>query len=183
MGYRRGTSTRIAAALLAMLQDNSALYWTESGETDWCMPITFSRGNLPDFNKNSQLATAKGVIIPSSIEGVEHDRGFTEYLDYTISIGVVRNVGTDAAGRESVLDDLISLVEQIQDFVTWNSQQILALPAVLDNLSAEIQPAHTARLLLPFTASPLFDPVLLRNEGIFLSITNFLYHFEKQRTE
>jgi hypothetical protein len=72
-------------------------------------------------------------------------------------------------------------MEQIQDFVCWENQQTLTLPAVLDDNSVEISPSHTARLILPFENNPMYDPQLLRTDGVFLSVTNFVYHFEKQR--
>lgn len=181
MGYRRGTSTRIASALLSLLNNGLAPYWSQSGETSWGSTITFSRGALPELSK-TDLQTAKGVIIPAAIEGTEADRGANEYFDYTVSIGISKNVGVQASGREAEIDDLVSLVEQVQDFVSWDSQQVLTLPAVLNGSGVEIQPECTARLILPFSNSPIFDGNLLRNEGVFLSVTNFIYHFEKQRT-
>jgi hypothetical protein len=135
---------------------------------------------MPELDKR-ELTTAKGVIIPAAIEGTESDRGATEYFDITIAVGISKNVGTQAQGREGEIDDLVSLVEQVQDFISWDSQQVLTLPAVVDGALAEIQPAHTARLLLPFSNSPIFDPQLLRSEGVFLSVTNFIYHFETIR--
>jgi hypothetical protein len=180
MGHRRGASTRIAQALLALLNNGSAPYWAETGDSGWGSTVTFSRGALPELNKQD-LATAKGVIIPAAIEGSEYDRGANEYFDITISVGISKNVGVQAQGREGEIDDLVSLVEQVQDFISWDSQQILTLPAVVDGSMVEIQPAHTARLILPFSNNPIFDSQLLRAEGVFLSVTNFTYHFETIR--
>ena len=181
MAYRKAAGTRIADALLDLLQDETAPYWTESGETDWVLPITFQRSSVPEMQKE-KLQTAKCFLVLGSLEGNEHDRAW-EYLRYTIAVGVARSVGINAANRESDIDDCLSLVEQIQDFVCWDNQQTLILPAVLDGNSAELQPAHTARLIMPFENNPIYDSQILRTDGVFMSVTNFVYHFEKLRSE
>lgn len=181
MAYRKATGTRIADALLTLLQNGSAPFWTQSGETDWCMPVTFQRSSVPEMQKE-KLQIAKGFVVLGSVEGNEHDRAW-EYLRYSVTIGLGKSIAINAASRESDVNDCLSLVEQIQDFVSWDSQQTLVLPAVLDGDGAEIQPAHTARLILPFENSPIYDSQLLRTDGVFLSVTSFVYHFEKLRSE
>ena len=180
MGYRRATGTRIAQALLTLLNNASAPYRTESGETDWVQPVTFQRSSAPEMQKEN-IRTAVGFVMLAGLEGSEYDRAF-EYLRYTVSIGIARSVGINAASRESDIDDCVSLAEQVQDFLCWDTQQTLVLPAVVDGDSTEIQPQHTARLVLPFENNPMYDPQMLRTDGVFLSVTNFVYHFEKQRS-
>ena len=179
MGYRKATGTRIADAVLTSLQNVSAPYWSQSGETQWCVPVTFQRSSVPEAQKE-KIQVAKCFIMLGGVEGNVHDRAW-EYLRYTVAIGVMRSIGVNAATREADIDDCVSLAEQIQDFLCWDSQQSLDLPAVLDGNSNEIQPAHSARLILPFENNPIYDPQLLRTDGIFMSVTNFVYHFEKLR--
>ena len=135
---------------------------------------------MPEAQKE-KIQTAKCFVMLGGVEGHVYDRAW-EYLRYTVAIGVMRSVGVNAAARESDIDDCVSLVEQIQDFLCWDSQQTLELPAVLDGNLNEIQPSHTARLILPFENNPVYDPQLLRTDGIFMSVTNFVYHFEKMRS-
>jgi len=179
MGYRKATGTRIAEAVLTLLQNGSAPYWSQSGETQWNSPVTFQRSSVPEAQKE-KIQVAKGFVMLGGVEGNIHDRAW-EYLRYTIAVGVMRSIGVNAATREADIDDCVSLSEQIQDFLCWDSQQSLDLPAVLDGSSNEIQPAHSARLILPFENNPIYDPQLLRADGIFMSVTNFVYHFEKLR--
>lgn len=179
MGYRRAAGTRIAEAVLTSLENVSAPYWTESGETQWVIPVTFQRASVPEAQKE-KIQVAKCFVTLGGVEGNVHDRAW-EYLRYTVAVGVMRSVGVNAATRESDIDDCVSLTEQIQDFLCWDSQQTLELPAVLDGSSTEIQPAHSARLILPFENNPIYDPQMLRTDGIFMSVTNFVYHFEKLR--
>lgn len=181
MGYRKATGTRIADAMLTLLQNNAASYWTESGEDDWCMPVTFHRSSVPEMQKE-KLQIAKGFVVFGGVDGNVHDRAW-EYLKYTITVGVGKSIAINAASREQEVNDCLSLVEQIQDFICWDSQQTLILPAVLDQNSTEIQPSHTARLFLPFENNPVYDAQILRTDGVFLSITSFVYHFEKLRSQ
>jgi hypothetical protein len=179
MGKRKAVGTRIADALLTLLQNGSAPYWSQSGETSWVLPVTFTRTCVPEMQKE-KIQTPKGFVVVGSVEGTEYDRAF-EYFDFTIGVGIAKSIGVNSSGRESDVDDCVSLMEQIQDFVCWENQQTLTLPAVLDDNSVEISPSHTARLILPFENNPMYDPQLLRTDGVFLSVTNFVYHFEKQR--
>jgi len=179
MGYRRAAGTRIASAVVDLLQDGSAPYWSESGETSWVVPVTFQRSSVPEAQKE-KIQVAKCFVMLGGLEGKVHDRAW-EYLNYTVAIGVMRSIGINAASRETDVDDCVALVEQIQDFLCWDTQQTLELPAVLDGNSNEIQPAHSARLILPFENNPIYDPQMLRTDGIFMSVTNFVYHFEKLR--
>lgn len=181
MAYRKAVGTRIADAVYTLLGNGSAPYWTQSGETDWVLPVTFVRSSAPEMQKEN-LLTANCYVVFGAVEHSEHDRAW-EYLRYTISVGVAKSVGVNAAGREDDVEDCLSLVEQIQDFLCWDTQQTLTLPAVVDGDSNEIQPAHTARLILPFENNPAYDPQVLRTEGVFLGVTNFVYHFEKLRSE
>lgn len=181
MAYRKATGTRIADAVHDLLQDGSALYWSQSGETDWTIPVSFVRSSVPEMQKEN-LLTAKCYVVFGAVEHGENDRAW-EYLNYTVSVGVAKSVGVNAAGREDDVSDCLALVEQIQDFLCWDTQQTLTLPAVVDGDSNEIQPAHTARLILPFENNPAYDTQILRTEGVFLGITNFVYHFEKLRAE
>lgn len=176
--HRAATSVRIADAVLAALDDVGAPYWSESGETDWVVPITTSRGTLPDFYKSELMAT-RVVVVPQGVEGVSHDRRAEQQM-YRIGVAVLKSVGADAVGRQAELDQLAALVEQIQDFLTWDSQQILVMPAVMNGV-VELQPEETTRIVLPYTLDPIFDPTTLRNEGVFMSVTNFNYYFGKVR--
>lgn len=181
MGYRKSVGTRIADALVTLLNNESAPYWSQSGETDWVIPVSFQRVSVPDMKKEN-LLQAKCFVVLGALEGAEHDRAW-QYLDYTLSVGVAKSVGVNAPGRESDFDDCVSLMEQIQDFICWDTQQSLTLPAIENGNSVEIQPAHSARLILPFENNPMFDAQILRTEGVFLAVTNFVYHFEKLRSE
>jgi hypothetical protein len=180
MAYRKSVGVRIADAVLTLLENGSAPYWSESDETDWVIPVAFERSAVPEMQKEN-LQTAKCFVVFGAVEHNEHDRAW-EYLKYTISVGVAKSVGINASSREVDVEDCLSLVEQIQDFLSWDSQQTLTLPAVVDGNSVEIQPAHTARLILPWENNPAYDPQVLRTEGVFMGVTNFVYHFEKLRS-
>ena len=177
---RQASSVRIAEALKDLLEDAAAPFWTESGETEWVYEglLTFQRGTLPDFKKGSLNAPVV-VVLPQGVSGRSSDR-YQEQLGYQIGVALLRNVGEDVEGRQDVLDKLTAQVEQLQDFICWNTQQRLTLPAVMDGLT-EIQPAHYARLILPFENEPIFDANMLREESVFLSVTNFTYFFSRQR--
>lgn len=181
MAYRKAVGTRIADAVLDLLENGTAPYWSESGESDWTIPVAFIRSSIPEMQKEN-LLTAKCYIVFGAVEHNEYDRAW-EYLRYTVSVGVAKSVGVNAAGREDDVNDCLALMEQIQDFLCWDSQQTLTLPAVLDGDSNEVQPEHSARLVLPFENNPAYDTQVLRTEGVFLGVTNFVYHFEKMRTE
>jgi hypothetical protein len=181
MVYHKSVGTRIVNAMLTLLENEVAPYWSESGQTDWFMPISFQKTSVPEMQKE-KLQTAKCFLMLGGLEGKEHDRAW-DYLRYTVAVGVAKSVATGSASRESDFDDCVALTEQIQDFISWDSQQTLTLPAVFDGGSVEIQPENSARLILHFENNPIYDPQILRTEGVYLSVTNFVYHFEKLRTE
>lgn len=168
MAYRRAVETRIALAVLGLL---------ESGTFE--LAATFSRGSLPVFKKEL-LSETQVVVVPSRKEGGAIDRQ-REQLRIDIGIAVTKSVGIGATGRELEVEELLGLVEQIQDWISLRENQILTLSAIEDDTEAEIQPAHNARLVPPFINDPIFDPKVLREEGIFLSVSTFTYHFEALR--
>lgn len=168
MAYRRAVETRIALAVLTLL---------ESGSFE--LGATFSRGSLPVFKKEL-LAETQVVVVPARKEGGAIDRQRDE-LRVDIGIAVTKSVGIGTTGRETEVEELLGLVEEIQDWISLRANQILTLPAIENGVPAVIQPAHNARLVPPFVNDPIFDAKVLREEGIFLSVSVFTYHFEALR--
>lgn len=162
MSTHRAIETRIAIAVLTLL---------ESGSFE--LDATFSRGSLPVLKKEL-LSSAQVVVVPSRKEGGAIDRS-RDQLRIDIGIAVTKSVGVGATDRETEVEELLGLAEEIQDWISLRANQVLTLPAV------GAQPAHNARLVPPFTNDPIFDPKLLREEGIFLSVSVFTYHYEALR--
>ena len=168
MAYRRAVETRIATAVLELLADGT-----------FELDFDLSRGSLPIFKKEL-LSAAQVVVVPARKEGGAIDRQ-RDQLRIDIGIAVTKSVGVGSTQRETEVEELLGLVEQIQDWISLRDNQVLTLPAISNGVPAEIQPAHNARLVPPFVCDPVFDAKTLREEGIFLSVSVFTYHFEALR--
>jgi len=168
MAYRRSLETRIATAVVELLADGT-----------FELDFELSRGSLPVFKKEL-LAETQVVVVPVRKEGGAIDRQ-RDQLRVDIGIAVAKSVGIGSTQRETEVEELLGLVEQLQDWISLRDNQVLTLPAISNGVPAEIQPAHNARFVPPFVCDPVFDSKALREEGLFLSVSVFTYHFEALR--
>ena len=168
MAYRRAVETRIATAVVQLL----------AGGT-FELDFELSRGSLPVFKKEL-LSDAQVVVVPVRKEGGSIDRQ-RDQRRLDIGIAVAKSVGIGSTQRETEVEELLGLVEQLQDWISLRDNQVLTLPAISNGVPVQIQPAHNARLVPPFVCDPVFDGRALREEGLFLSVSVFTYHFEALR--
>lgn len=107
--------------------------------------------------------------------GDEQDRG-SELLLYGLSVGVTAVVseGVGQASETARADAIEDLVEQIQAFLSDEARQQI----VLDDRGAM---DSEASLELPFVNDPVFNLQMIREKGIYQSISVFQYTIERSR--
>ena len=141
-------------------------------------PFTARRARLPKVKKAELGFESADVTIAALTKaGDEQDRG-SELLLYGISIGVTANLPGDenAEPAESDTADMVEdLIEQIQNHVSDEANRILALNVADTDIDFQ------AELELPFVNDPIYNLELMRETGIYQSITIFTYLVEKQR--
>ena len=146
--------------------------------TEPAYPFTARRSRLPKVKKESLGFDAADVTIAALTKaGDEEDRG-SELLLYGISIGVTASLPSDGTlePAESETADMVEdLVEQIQNHLSDESNRVLVLNASDGDFDFE------AELELPFVNDPIYNLQLMREIGIFQSITIFNYLVEKKR--
>lgn len=141
-------------------------------------PFTARRARLPKVKKESLGFDAADVTIAALTKaGDEQDRG-AELLLYGVSVGVTANLpsnGTLEPAESETADLVEDLIEQIQNFISDESNRVLTLNASDGDFDFE------AELELPFVNDPIYNFQLMREVGIYQSITIFNYLVEKKR--
>ncbi len=136
------------------------------------MTAVTSRRRLPSTDKANLHATDAEVSVAFvGKEGDELDRG-SERLQYTIGVAVsARTSGVGTTTEEARGDAIEDLIEEIQDHLSDEDNRYLSLSG-----------GGEAELELPFVSDPIYREQLLREAGVYLSITLFNYIFDKSRT-
>ena len=125
-----------------------------------------NRSRLPAIQKK-ELPAGEAVVRVSFVakEGDEQDRS-SEFLIYQIAVSVSAHVPDETAE-----DNVESFVEEMHDYISER-----------DNWILDIGNGNEAELELPFVNDPIYEPQLLRDGKVFLSVTIFNYRFDKERT-
>lgn len=122
---------------------------------------TVERQLLPEVEKKD--LTPKFIVMLETKTSSELDRT-SEAGVYTIGVGYHHPL------RESTIEAALDAVEDMQDWLSQRDNRVLSTPS--GNIS----------LILPFTMETPFDPNLVKEGGVFFSITTFTYRFCKNRS-
>ena len=137
-------------------------------------PMAVSAKRLPVITiEDLADDTADVTVAAMTKAGDEQDRG-SELLLYGVTVGVTAKATEPESATADSVEDLI---EQIQNFLSEEGQRVWTLEA--DPGGGEFD--WQAQLELPFENNPIFNVKLLREVGIYQSITVFNYLVEKTR--
>jgi hypothetical protein len=103
--------------------------------------------------------------------GDEQDRG-SELLLYSVTVGVTANIGDPESLYADAAEDL---VEEIQELLASEDNQTIDLTGSGSDLD------RYAILELPYENDPIFNVQLLREAGLYQSLTVFTYQIERSR--
>jgi hypothetical protein len=134
--------------------------------------VSARRARLPVIKKDQLSAGSPDVTVsPASMAGDEQDRG-SELLLYSVTVGVTANVGDPESSYADAAEDL---VEEIQELLASEDNQTIDLTGSGSDLD------RYAILELPYENDPIYNVQLLREAGLYQSLTVFTYQIERSR--
>ena len=147
-----------------------------NGMPDPVYPFTARYSRFPKIKKTDLGEIADVTVAPLTLVGDDQDQG-SERLNYGITVGVTAGLEAETGpngevippAESSIADRVEDLVEQIQNYLSHD-----------DRLFQRIN-GYFVELELPFVNNPVYSLELLREAGIFQSITIFNYLTEVNR--
>ena len=139
-------------------------------------PTRISRGYLPVLKKEL-IQEPTIVIAPAAIVGEEEQQARDqEVTTFSTYVAVTQSLVSNELDK---LDEVTAVVERMQDTISHRDRWIITLSEVT---GPPLEPEQQIALNLPFASEPLYDAIQLRESGIFLSVTQFFYHVDRDRS-
>lgn len=120
---------------------------------DWSTEITATRQYAARYSIADLEAGVKVIVAPTGRDRAYQARG-ADRIDYTIDIAVFRHCAGDEAARDAIVDAMIELCEQIEEF--WMVRSLTV--------------AGESLMTIASGTDPVYDAVILRDSGVFASV-------------